>query len=195
MILFFLVNLAFAWQGTNVSAQMFGERMVGGQGTLRGNERFLRGNRSRRDFVGTDRRELTGFVGAQQAIGTGRVQSATEGLRIDAVNPRRVNRPLAPIPRRGMYYPRLVVDLDPSSIRVDSMNADAELRDSISSARLADRIGRLAGPTVELTVSQNTAFLSGTVDSQRSAELVEQILEFEPGIDRVVNELEIRRQF
>ena len=73
-------------------ACVFGERSVGGMGLLKGNERFC-GNRSRRDFVGADRGEQSSFVGAQQALATGRVRAATEGLRIDSTNPARINRP------------------------------------------------------------------------------------------------------
>ena len=37
------------------------------------NTRFVRGNRSRQDFVGSNRTDLSGFVGAGQALGVGRV--------------------------------------------------------------------------------------------------------------------------
>jgi hypothetical protein len=188
-VIFYLTFIGFV--SPKAEAQMFGERSVGAAGTLQGNERFLRGNRSRRDFVGADRGELSGFVGAQQAIGTGRVRSATEGLRIDAVNPRRINRPLTPIPSRGLYYPRLELDLPPAA----EVNSDLPYRISKSNTLLSQRIERVGGPDVEVLISGSTATLRGTAESQKAAELLSQILLFEPGIENVVSELQVRRKF
>ncbi|MFM8328531.1 MAG: hypothetical protein ACKN9U_27045, partial [Pirellulaceae bacterium] len=68
---------------------------VGGapQGIVQGQERFLRGNRNPSAFVGSDRRDQQGFVGSEQSIGTGRVATATEGLRVESSRTR--NRPLS----------------------------------------------------------------------------------------------------
>lgn len=167
-------------------AQMFGERSLGGtQGMLQGNERFLRGNRSRRDFVGADRVEQSSFVGAQQAIASGRVRSAVEGLAIEAINARRVNRPLPPLPTRGMYHPRLELD---SSLSNDVDN-DVSLRAARAYSQLEERIRRVGGENVEILFSESTAILRGTVDSVRTAQVLAQLLLFEPGIDNVQNEL------
>ncbi len=87
-----------------------GQAMPGGAGLLDGNERFLRGNRSRQDFVGTGRNELSGFVGAGQAIGVGRVPAASESFRLEATSAARINKPMPKQPAKGPYYPRLVVD-------------------------------------------------------------------------------------
>lgn len=187
---------------SQVHAQMFGSRGVGGSGMLRGDERFLRGNRSRRDFVGSDRSEQTSFVGAQQAIATGRVRSATDGLRIDSVNEARVNRPIAPQPRTGLYYPRLELDLEPietasRSRRSEpagsgrafsgevSLGFDRVDRSHQIESRLQERVHRIGGPGVRLTVEDSTATVRGSVDSPKTAELLRQLLSFEPGIDEV----------
>lgn len=170
----------------NCRAQMFGERSVGGQGMLSGNERFLRGNRSRRDFVGSNRSDQTGFVGAQQALATGRVPSATEGLRIDRTNPNRVNRPMAPQPTRGMYYPKLDVDLSLSNAESQTIRARSEEIE----VRLQERLQRIGGPETQFTIDRSVAILRGRVDSRATAELLEQLVRFEPGIEAVQNELQ-----
>ncbi len=75
------------------------------------NTRFVRGSRSRQDFVGSNRTDQTGFVGSGQALGVGRVASATENLRLETTKAK-INRPLPLQPAKGMYYPRLEVDLE-----------------------------------------------------------------------------------
>ena len=179
--------MLFIAAGNESYAQMFGERSVGGQGMLRGNERFLRGNRSPRDFVGADRTEQSGFVGSQQALTTGRVRPATEGFRLETNNPRRINRPIAPQPASGMYYPRLEVVWD----RDAELDREVSNRTTNTMAKLYERIGRLGGSQAHIAINGSMAVLHGQVDSSRTAELLEQMLRFEPGIDEVRNELQI----
>ncbi len=184
------------------NAQLFGSRTVGsplgnrsanaplgtaGQNVdiLSGTERFLRGNRSRRDFVGSDRSEASGFVGSTQAIGVGRVPSATEGLKIETTDANRINRPLPKLPTKGMYYPRLELDL----IRNAS---ESELEDDFQlNSQLQSRVERIGGSAVTIGVQDRVAVMRGTVRSQNAAELLSNILSFEPGIDEVRNELTI----
>ena len=202
---FLLCILVSSFIANPAQAQMFGARSVGGTissplsqggslnsnaagsgaGTLTGNERFVRGNRSRRDFVGSDRTEQSGFVGSGQAIGVGRVPSATEGLRIQAIDTQRINRPIPAQSTKGIYYPRLEIgfDVKPStSVSPDALSADE---------RLLARVVQVTGDTVQLTLAGRTAILRGTVKSVRDAELAEQLLSFEPGIDRIQNDLSI----
>jgi len=190
-------------------AQLFGARSVGAPisapfsqggglnsnaagsavGILSGNERFVRGNRSRSDFVGSDRNEQSGFVGAGQAIGVGRVPSATEGLRIQTSDTQRINRPIPAQSAKGIYYPRLEIafDVEPSTtISPAELSADE---------RLLKRVVNVTGDTVQVTLAGRTAVLRGTVNSARDAELAAQLLSFEPGIDRVRNELSIASSY
>jgi len=153
-------------------------------GTLDGSERFVRGNRSRNDFVGSDRNQQSGFVGAGQAIGVGRVRTATEGLRIKTTDTTRLNRPLPPQSRKGIYYPRLEIAFD-----TDVSEPSPEL--AAVKARVSERVTGVAGDNVELTIEGRTAFLTGAVSSHRAAELAEQLLRFEPGVDRVENNLRV----
>ncbi|MCR9293855.1 MAG: BON domain-containing protein [bacterium] len=181
---------------SSASAQLFGERRVGAPlraapsgaataqnpGNLTGGERFLRGNRSRRDFVGSDRSESTGFVGAIQAIGVGRVPAATEGLRLKTSNSARINRPIPPLPAEGMYYPRLEIDFATEPRRQSELSLSTE-------NRLQKRIQQAVGDGVRVDVQGRTARLSGKANSVRAAELAVILAGFEPGIDQVDNQL------
>ena len=57
-------------------------------GTIRGNERFVRGNRDRKSFVGADSTDSQEFTGMQQASGSTRVRSTLSGMDIET-RPRR----------------------------------------------------------------------------------------------------------
>ena len=144
--------------------------------------RFLRGNRSRQDFVGSNRADLTGFVGSGQALGVGRVPSAVENLRIETTKTK-ANRPRPLQPSTGMYYPRLEIDFDSTSTHANF------LHEGLANQELRERITQFSSGNATVTMSGNTAILRGTVNSTRASELLEQILSFEPGIDRVKNEL------
>lgn len=158
-----------------------------------GVERFYRQNRSVRDFVGRSRSDMKTFVGAQQALAVGQVRSATEGLRPDASNSKRINRPIPPQPNKGMYYPKLEVDLNTDNYDDAVINApvESQVLDRESLAALIERLNRVGGPSIQLDLSDTNATLSGQVDSQRKRELIEQLVSFEPGIDKVVNQLVI----
>lgn len=139
--------------------------------------RFVRGNRSRQDFVGSNRSDLTGFVGSGQAIGIGRVPSAVENLRIETTTTK-INRPLPPQPTKGMYYPRLELDFETMPRQV--------------SPDVSDRVAQFSGGNARVTMTGSTAILRGQVDTIRTSELLVQLLSFEPGIDRVKNELVVK---
>ena len=161
-----------------------GQTGAAGPGMLDGNERFVRGNRSRQEFVGTARNDLTGFVGAGQAIGVGRVPAATDSFRLEAMNAARVNKPLPKQPAKGMYYPRLVLDLETKNLELNSQTAA-----SSASPEIQGRVRNAGGEGVQVLVAGSTAILRGSVNSKRTAELVVNVLSFEPGIDSVDNQL------
>lgn len=164
-----------------------GQAGAAGPGMLDGNERFVRGNRSRQDFVGTGRNDLTGFVGAGQAIGVGRVPAATDSFRLEATSAARVNKPLPKQPAKGMYYPRLVLDLETKFPELNSRTAAVA-----ASIEIQRRVQSAGGEYVQVLVDGETAILTGSVDSKRTAELVANVLSFEPGIDRIDNQLTVR---
>ncbi len=155
------------------------------------NSRFIRGNRAKQDFVGSNRSNLTGFVGSEQALGVGRVPTAAETFRLESTRSAKGNRPLPPQPAKGMYYPRLEVDFEfPDAV---SDVADSKIAQEVPvNSDIQARISSVAGPNARVTRSGNTAILRGTVSSRRSAELAQQLLSFEPGIDRVKSELTVQ---
>lgn len=150
------------------------------------NGRFVRGNRSRNDFVGSNRTDQTGFVGSTQAIGVGRVQSAVEGLR--ATSQRSVNRPLPAQPSTGLYYPKLEIDFtekiashkDEQTARVETVFLEAQ-----------ERVSNVSGAKVSVVRVGELAIVRGQVRDKRTADLIVMLLGFEPGIDQVRNEMQI----
>ena len=149
------------------------------------NTRFVRGKRSRQDVVGTNRTDLNGFVGAGQALGVGRVPSSVENFRIETTKTK-INRPLPPQPAKGMYYPRLEIDFETTASKVEL------LQEGPASIDTSERVAQVSAGNANVTMSGTTAILRGTVSSVRTAELLVQLLIFEPGIDRVMNELVVR---
>ena len=150
------------------------------------NTRFVRGNRSRQDFVGSNRTDLDGFVGAGQAIGMGRVPSAVENLRIETTKTK-INRPLPLQPAKGMYYPRLEVGFETTASQSERL---VEGRVEVPASQdVSDRVAQFSGGNASVTMAGSTAILRGRVNTIRTSDLLVQILSFEPGIDRVKNEL------
>ena len=152
-------------------------------GSLQGNERFMRDNRTERDFVGSSRLEGDGFVGSVQAIGTGRVATAAETLQPPPDAAARLNRPLPPLAVGTMYYPRLMLDLgvapppDQEVIQVTTSRLEKLLPTGIEGVRL--------------DVADRRATLSGTVADEAMKRRIEILISFEPGIDSVDNQLRI----
>ncbi len=193
------------------SAQMFGARPMGrpmairpqpggGEfsgrdvGSLTGRERFLRDNRSRNDFVGGSQDALEGFVGSQQAIGAGRVRAATETLRPETDDSAKINRPLTPLPARGMYHPRLELS---ESFAAAGDRSDPDPRGRwIPSGdpfqlTVAQRLSRAAGSEIVVLRRGEQAILRGTVADRQTAERLERLISFEPEIYEVKNELRV----
>jgi hypothetical protein len=223
---FMLIGTLFACFPCSLQAQMFGQRSLGGTlrpqprpgqaaaaaaetatGEIEGSERFLRGNRSRRDFVGSDRREQAGFVGSQQALGAGRVVAATESLQAEADPTARVNPPLPALPPKAMYYPRLKLDANSFAslgtairqARLEAMNSSIDSMKGVIALPPADkyritpekRVTSLSNGSVQLTRSGDQAILTGTVSSVEEAERLAILMSFEPGIYEVVNQLTV----
>ncbi|MBX3422650.1 MAG: hypothetical protein KF752_13940 [Pirellulaceae bacterium] len=189
LVVLVLAFICCQWNST-ASAQMFGQRPDAQPGVLSGNERFLRGNRSKREFVGASRTSQAGFVGAQQAVATGRVRPATETLRVKPDESRRLNRPLPPQPASGLYYPRLELALD-DVVDVQPFGQVDVQRVNLVQQRLQERVFRIGGSEVQLQISGSVAQLTGRVNSQRTADLLSQMVAMEPGIERVENQLQL----
>jgi hypothetical protein len=206
---------------------MFGQRSFGGTlrpqprpgqaaatatetatGEIEGTERFLRENRSRRDFVGSDRREQAGFVGSQQALGAGRVVAATESLRAEVDPTARVNPPLPALPPKAMYYPRIKLDANSfaalgSAIRqarLEAVNSNIDSMEGVIKLPQPDkyritpeqRVTTLSNGSVKLTRLGDKGILTGTVSSAEEAEQLKILLSFEPGIYEIEDRLTVR---
>lgn len=155
-------------------------------GTLQGSERFLRENRSRDAFVGSDQRSLGGFVGSEQALGVGRVQTATETLSAPPDESRRINRPLPPLPDGAMYYPRLVLG-DEFKKAAPAANSQQLNRDQALEERLAKHID----VPIQVLRQGDRAILRGTVASQEIADRLKLLISFEPQIYRIEDQLKV----
>ena len=188
-----LAMVAWFASAASSDAQMFGARTVGRTlsrqaspgggaetGTVR-NQRFVRGNRSAANFVGSDRSEAGRFVGTQQSGLGAAIRSAASGVQAAADEANQVNRAV-PRPGKGdMYAPRLAVGFD---------------YDPTSGQELADRITaqvRKQGLPIEVWVEGRTAILRGAVASEEERALAKHLVEFEPGISAVRSELTIDR--
>jgi hypothetical protein len=147
------------------------------QGGIQTNGRFVRGNRARGDFVGTNRTELSGFVGAGQALGVGRVPSSVENLKVET-RAARINRPLPAQPKKGLYYPRLEVDLS-------SRSTPEPIPATPAGLELQRRVLKFAGVDTSIQLLGRTAIIDASLLPVDSIELVKTLLSFEPGIDRI----------
>jgi hypothetical protein len=159
-----------------------GTLVTGNEGTIQGTERFLRDNRDRREFVGSDRNEQQGFVGSEQALGTGRVRTSVESLRDFRDRSSRINRPIELPATDEPYLPRLTVDftVDRSLEHQQALQAERRLNHS----RVVANEQRIS-----VSVVNRQATLRGEVTSEEDVARLEILLSFEPGIDEIVNEL------
>lgn len=181
-------------------------------GGITGSERFLRESRRPGEFVGADQ-ATTRFVGSGAVIESGRVRSAVESLP-PAVDPsRQINRPLAPAAATQPYAPRLQLQLPPVS-------ADAFLvRDRLVASGRSDSnptappdplatndgspgaptfvpewtkmVARIGVDNIQVRLEQRTVYLSGAVREPRQREVAELMMSFQPGVSRVVNQIQV----
>ncbi|MBU6238832.1 MAG: hypothetical protein KGQ51_13480 [Planctomycetes bacterium] len=147
------------------------------QGGIQTNGRFVRGNRARGDFVGSNRTELKGFVGSGQALGVGRVTSAVENIKVES-RAARINRPMPSQPKKGMYYPRLELDLS-------SRDTPELIPATPASLELSQRVSKVAGIETKIQIRGRTAIIDTSSIPPESLDLVKTLLSFEPGIDSV----------
>lgn len=168
---------------------LFGQRELGGSlsrrsvagsraasGAEPGGQRFLRGERTVADFVGG---AAAGFVGRQSATtaATTSVSGLTEEVR-PPINRRRVIR-------QGELYAerlRLVSDSQPQiSVEQKPRALSQSLRTLIQSRSL----------TIEVSQEGHSAILRGAVPSEHDRQTIALLVMFEPGIQKVENELTV----
>ncbi len=172
-----------------VNAQIFGSRDLGksfsSRRSLPPSNRFVRQNRSGAQFVGNDRQDQPGFVGNTQARQQGNVRAATESLRDR--RPPRINQPASFPAANVRYAPRLVADFsfkERSVVRSQTVTQQSLQRFNAGSQ----------SDVISVSVAGRVATLRGEVVSAHHRSLAELMALFDPGIDRVQNELRIRRE-
>lgn len=139
------------------------------------------------EFVGRDAEAGGSFVGLKQADQSGPIRSAISGLRIEQTPEANVRQQAATERRNAIYDPRLVVAFEVT--RKQPQEAQTDLRRRL----LESPNFRWAGP-VEVAVRGDTAVLTGEAASPRDREMAELVLLLEPGIDKVDNQLTVRRR-
>ncbi len=177
--------------GDSVSAQLFGERTLGRSinrrqsasmdsvGAVDSSRRFIRGKRRRGEVVGVNKSAARTFVGREEASPAGPVTSSVAGLREQRV--RSVNQPRR-VSATGRYPERLRIDFE------------TPLSSGKSSFALPPRLQSLMeqrGIQIEVSEATRSVILRGVVPSAHDREIAELLVLFEPGIEKVVNELTI----
>lgn len=153
-------------------------------GSIKGSERFLRRNRTRKSFVGRDLNERRRFVGLTQGQMSGSVTSSTAGLDVEMAESTNQRVVPATETRKYMYDPRLRVDFQVPrpSPQQEAEKITGQLVDSLGSS--------ICGP-VSVLVQGETATLTGLVATERDRRLAALIVLLEPGISKIENELTI----
>ena len=147
--------------------------------------RPMRPGRRAGEFVGTDKRDRQDFIGARRAAkGQSVVPPVAVGPieRSPAVNTTSassVNR------QTGAYEPRVAVGFDVPGRPGEQLSGDLARR--LRSAKTLDPSNR-----IEVSTEGRTAILRGEVASERDRALIELLVQFEPGISDVRNELKVR---
>jgi hypothetical protein len=177
---------------------LFGQRSLGGSlskrarpgatttpGTVESGRRFLRDERSVSDFVGsnTTAEAVSGFVGGQSAV-TAAVSSIT-GLTEEArppLNRPRIIRPTGLYAERLTLAPEVLNDLTASRDKAMEAPRISESLQSFIQARSV---------TLEVSPEDHSAILRGAVPSEADRQQTELLVMFEPGIQKVVNELTV----
>lgn len=160
-------------------------------GTLKGNERFLRENRARSDYVGPDRNELDAFIGRVQGRVDAPIGSSIDGVRRRVDRSETVNQPLPPNGMFQMYHPRIDLNLS------DGFSANPVGGDVVASSALDTLVdsSRLSGSSrISVSVVDRTAILRGEVPSAGARRTAALLLSFEPGISSIQNELTVNPQ-
>ena len=148
--------------------------------TVDAGRRFARGARSATDVVGTNTsaEAMSGFVGGQSAVTA--VTSSVAGLIEEARPP--INRPRIIRPA-GLYAERLTLASDAST-----------LANSVQQQQLSESLQSLVqsrSVTIAVSPEGHSATLRGAVPSEHERQTTELLVMFEPGIQKVENELTV----
>lgn len=198
----FVLAVLFASDVQQAGAQMFGPRVLGQSlsrqpgpnlaaaeeiGELTGRERFIRGNRSTRDFVGTDMADTPNFVGLQQGRSRGTIRSAI--INLQPPQQPNVNQPQPRDPSPALpYAPRLQLGFTPPEVAPTVIAED--IAANVAEALALRHPEQTVGPLV-VSMQGRTAILQGEVASEHERLLAQQLTLLEAGVSSVQNELTI----
>ena len=148
--------------------------------------RFIRGNRAASDFVGAVNPESQQFVGLQELdVSAEEIRSAVDDLQIETgPDANRIVDPVMPA-RVRMYAPRLQLGFPTAPTPTVHVNARL-------ARRLETTLPIESSSQIEVLVAGDAAILRGVVASERDRKMAELLLQFEPGIARVQNELQLQ---
>tara|TARA_B100000676_G_C17905595_1_gene747103 strand:- start:248 stop:913 length:666 start_codon:yes stop_codon:yes gene_type:complete len=156
--------------------------------------RYLRSQRSTRDFVGNDSQETARFVGNTTANNDGNAGDSVSGLReqpVVRVNRVRIRR------ATGSYLPRLSVAFAvPGSPTIQQKatppaQTNPTVGESVRLSPLAKfvqqhKLGISPDPR------EHAVRLTGTVPTERDRRIAELLVLFEPGVESVANDLTVQ---
>ena len=187
-----MVTLGLQLISAQASAQIFGPRNIGrntngattlsAAGQVEPNRRFVRGQRSAANFVGSDRNEAQAFVGSVQTVNDGNVTSTVAGLREQPtarVNRRRVRR------TGGLYAERLAPSFSvpaPDPATPDPITSFSPALMEISQQERIELSRSADGKMVTL---------KGTVSNDHERRIAELLVMFEPSAKSVKNDLQV----
>jgi hypothetical protein len=157
------------------------EAMVHNSGALTGTERFLRGNRRVTDFIGTDTGDARDFVGVTQARQRILPPAAAS---VREPNLPEVNREANEGNAASQPYPPVLV-LGPELTTPRTTAVASAVEQHLTRAPI-----QWSQP-FEVSIEGRTAVLRGAVATARDRELAEALVQFEPGISDVQNDLQI----
>ncbi len=150
-------------------------------GVIDANRRFVRGARTANDIVGsnTSTDAVAGFVGGQgiATTATSSVTGLTEEVR-PPVNRRRIVRPA------GLYAERLTLTED-AVRQPQAATVQPQLSEGLLSFTQSHSL------TIEVSLEDHSAILRGAVASERDRLTTQLLVMFEPGIQKVENQLTV----
>lgn len=146
--------------------------------------RFVRGNRSAADFVGSDTGETQAFVGRAQGVAAEEIRSAVDELEVELAPDANQTAGAVRPPRVPMYAPRLRIDFG------FAPQAASEVSAALT-RRLQAAPFRAGTSPIAVSVADGVATLRGEAASAQDRKLAELLVRFEPGIVSVQNQLTV----
>ncbi|MBL8892180.1 MAG: BON domain-containing protein [Planctomycetaceae bacterium] len=159
-------------------------------GGITGTERFLRDRRRAGTFVGSDQ-ATTRFVGSGAVIESGRVQSAVESLPPTVDLAAQINRRMPPVGPSQPYAPRLILDFAPLDATEDRTSVETRQHAEQTQVELAQLLSKTGAESLQVEIRDRVAYLTGTVATSRQRELAILLASMQPGVSRVVDQIEM----